>query len=64
MTTYKRICIHDAIIEAKNGDRQEIKRGEEYITSPTDDRDMVTVYSTFWVEVHKSYFAGEVLFTK
>lgn len=64
METYKRICIKDWAIEAENGDRQELKRGKEYITSVPRKDDSVIVFSTFWVSAPLDIFAGEVRFTR
>lgn len=73
MKTYKRICIKDYKIEAENGDKLELKRGQEYITSeinesaaigPPPEEGMVVVFSNFWVPVPLSLFAGEVVFTE
>lgn len=63
MTTYKRICIEDSAIEAENGDRQELKRGQEYITSGLHEDGTVTVFSTYWVRFPVTVFAGEKRFT-
>lgn len=63
MKTWHRICIRDAVMEAENGDRQEIKRGQEYLTS-AEKNGMVTVFSKFWVPFPVEYFAGEIPFTK
>jgi len=62
MKTYKRICIQSDHIEAEDGDRQDIIRGREYITSEEKDG-MVTVFSTFWERFPVDRFAGEILFT-
>jgi hypothetical protein len=45
---YSRTCVKDAFIEATNGDRQVLKRGQKYTT----DREIngrVMVFSTYWV---------------
>lgn len=65
MRTFKRICIEDYVLEAENGDRLELKRGEEYITSPEhfDEPDMVTVFASYWARVPMTIFAGARIFT-
>lgn len=64
MTTYKRICIEDWSIEARNGDRVELKRGEEYITSDQHEDDgTVTVFTNFWVRTPLSIWAGKRKFS-
>lgn len=63
METYKRICIEDFVLEAKNGDRLELKRGKEYITSPERDNGEVTVFSRYWAPVPSRIFAGAVRYT-
>ena len=62
MRTYQRICIEDYAICAQNGDRAEVKRGQEYITSPERGGE-VTVFGAFWVKFPSRLFAGERLFT-
>ena len=48
MKVYRRICIKDAVVEAQNGDRHEIKRGKEYTTSYEHEDGTVTVFGPFW----------------
>jgi hypothetical protein len=62
MKTFYRICIKDYILEAENGDKLELKRGREYLTS-VEENDMVVVFTNFWVKVPVNIFAGEVEFT-
>jgi len=62
MTTFKRICIKDFEITAKNGDYFEIKRGSEYLTSDIENGEVI-VLDKFWVPVSVEYFAGEIRFT-
>ncbi len=62
MTTFNRICIKDYEVTAENGDHFEVKRGQEYLTSPEKDS-KVTVFSNFWVKVPVNVFAGEEKFT-
>jgi hypothetical protein len=73
MQTFKRICIKDFLITAENGDRCEIKRGREYITSavnkapkigPDPQANHVTVFTNFWVAAPVDIFAGEHQFTE
>ena len=63
MKTFNRICIKDWSIEAENGDRQECKRGKEYLTSAEQDG-VVVVFSGFWVSAPVGIFGGEQEFTK
>ena len=63
MKTYHRICIKDHVIEALNGDRHEVKRGREYLTSEEKDGTVV-VFGPFWTPFPVELFAGEVVFTK
>ena len=63
MTTFKRICIQDWEVTAKNGDHFEVERGKEYITSGEHGDGTVTVFGTFFVPVPRVYFAGEKRFT-
>jgi hypothetical protein len=48
MNVYERICLKDWHIEAENGDRQELKRGQSYTTTESKG-DKVVVFSSFWV---------------
>ena len=63
MRTFKRICIKDYELEAQNGDRLELERGHEYITSD-EENGKVVVFTNFWVGVPADLFAGSVQFTK
>jgi len=63
MQTFKRICIREFQLAAKNGDCLKLKRGKEYITSPEVNGE-VTVFSRFWVKIPVDIFAGSVEFTK
>lgn len=63
MQTFHRICIQDYTVEAKNGDRLDVTRGKEYLTSAEKDGTVI-VFSGFWVTVPISIFAGEQEFTK
>jgi len=63
MRTFSRICIKDYMLEAANGDRLELRRGREYLTSDIDADREVTVFTSFWVPVPVELFAGEKVFT-
>ena len=63
MRTFKRRCIEDYTLEARNGDRLELKRGKEYLTSAEHDDGTVTVFTKFWVRVDPALFAGAKVFT-
>lgn len=72
MKTFKRICIKDYVIEDDFGQRLELKRGQEYITSdvnsapamgPESVKNHVIVFSNYWVAVPENIFAGEIAFT-
>ena len=62
MTTFKRICVKAWETTDSNGGRFKVERGREYITSAVEDGHIV-VFSTFWVPVPASIFAGEERFT-
>jgi hypothetical protein len=65
METWNRICIEDHVVEAENGDRCEVKRGSEYLT--TRERDgTVGVFTGGWwnVRMPAAIFAGERRFTE
>lgn len=62
MTTYKRICIEDFTREDSIGQKLELKRGTEYITSEEENGN-VAVFTTFWESVPVALFAGEKRFT-
>lgn len=64
MRTFKRICIEDSVLEVENGDRMEIKRGEEYITSPVKADGTVIVFGARWAPFPVTLFAGERVFTE
>lgn len=64
MRTFSRVCIEDDALEAQNGDRAEIKRGREYITSPVRADGTVIVFTNFWVPFPVTRFAGERVFTE
>lgn len=62
MKTFKRVCLQDYVVTAKNGDQAEVKRAHEYITS--DERNgEVTVFGRFWAPFPLSIFAGARVFT-
>lgn len=64
MRTFRRVCITDYVLEAANGDRLELKRGTEYLTSAEHDDGMVTVFTRFWARVDPALFAGARVFTR
>src|SRR5574343_2100414 len=70
MRTFKRICIKDYVLE-EDGNKLELKRGTEYITSDVGDAPAfgpesqgghVVVFSTYWATVPVEVFAGEEQF--
>ena len=62
MKTFNRICIKDHEITDSEGTTFELKRGKEYTTSP-ENNGLITVFSTYWVKVPVTLFAGEEIFT-
>ena len=53
----KQLCIKSYKLSAQNGDCFEVKQGKEYTTSPPrDEKEVVTVFSTYWVPVPKEHF--------
>lgn len=64
MKTFKRICIQDWEVTDSEGNRCEVLRGNEYITSPEHDDGTCTVFTTYWVRVPVTHFAGEQVFTQ
>lgn len=57
IATVKQICIKGFEITARNGDHWEAKQGKEYTTTPpSDEKEMVTVFSNYWVLVPKDHF--------
>lgn len=58
MKTLKRKCIKDWEITAGNGDRFEIKKGMEYITSKDREEGTCMVFGGFWVKVPLCNFAN------
>jgi len=59
MKVVRRVCIKNYVVEAQNGDRQEVVRGREYITTTDpDEYGNVVVFSTFWVRMPVDFFAG------
>lgn len=63
MKTWKRICIADHVIEAENGDRHEVKRGSEVLTSDEHDDGTVTVFGGFWTRFPAKLFVAPEKFT-
>lgn len=62
MKTFRRICVKDFVMVAKNGDCLDLKQGKEYLTSE-EENGMVTVFTKYWVKVPVDIFAGEIVFT-
>ena len=62
METFNRICIKDYNIKDKRGNKFDLKRGKEYLTSRDEDG-LVMVFSNYWVKVPVELFAGEIKFT-
>lgn len=59
MKTFKRICIRDyTVTDGTNS--LTLHRGQEYTTSGLKGGEDVVVFSTFWVSVPVSIFAGEI----
>jgi hypothetical protein len=52
----KQLCIKSYKLTAQNGDSFEVKQGKEYTTTPPDDKEVVTVFGTYWVPVPKEHF--------
>ena len=63
MKTFNRICVKDAALEAQNGDRQEIKRGKEYLTTDILEDGTVIVFDRFWAPSDASLFCAAERFT-
>jgi hypothetical protein len=63
MTTFERICIKDWEVTAENGDHFKVERGKEYLTGPENEGGEVVVFSSFWIPVPVTVFAGERRFT-
>ncbi len=59
MKTFKRICIKG--YEHPEA-RKLIEKGKEYITSIVKDGKL-TVFTRYWFEIDKKYFAGAEKFT-
>jgi len=62
-TTYRRICVRDYERSDSEGNRLELSRGREYLTSAENENGDVVVFTNFWVQVPVSIFAGEIRFT-
>lgn len=63
MESYSRVCIRDFTMTDGIGQRLELKRGKEYLTSASDEDDRVMVFTRFWVMVPRKIFAGAKRFT-
>lgn len=59
MKIFYRDCVKDFVLEALNGDRLELVKGKEYITSPIYEDKQVTVFTRYWVKVPAKLFKGE-----
>jgi len=59
MKIFYRDCVKDFVLEALNGDRLELVKGKEYITSPIYEDKQVTVFTRYWVKVPADLFDGE-----
>jgi hypothetical protein len=59
MKIFYRDCVKDFVLEALNGDRLELVKGREYVTSPIYEDNMVTVFTRYWVKVPSNLFEGE-----
>ena len=60
MKVFEAICLRDWAVEAKNGDKQELKRGTTYIVSEPQKNNTVMVFSRFWVRAPMSVFETPV----
>lgn len=63
MITYRRVCLENITIKDVDGNQLHLKEGEEYITSDVDDNDVLTVFSTYWVQIKAKYFSYGERFT-
>lgn len=63
MTTFKRICLEDYTITDTEGTSFTLQRAKEYTTSLEREDGTVMLFSTYWVRVPVTLFAGERLFT-
>jgi hypothetical protein len=52
----ERMAIRDWAIQASNGDRQEVHKGQSYTTTQRVKDGMVTLFNRFWVPVPLSVF--------
>ncbi len=62
VNTCKQICLNDQCISDDEGNKLELKRGQEYITT-IPQGDEVTVLSSYWVKVPAEWFSGATDFT-
>lgn len=58
MKIFYRDCIKDFVLEAQNGDKLELVKDQEYVTSSIKDG-KVTVFTRYWVKVPADIFNGE-----
>ena len=63
MTTFKRICTTDYILEDSIGQTLKLYRSKEYLTSEPDENNYVTVFAEYWVKLPISIFEDEKQFT-
>jgi len=64
LKTLKQICLYDQTLVDSEGNKLELKRGQEYITGLPNLNNEVMVFSTYWVKVPANWFAGEQKFTQ
>jgi hypothetical protein len=57
MKVFYRDCVKDFVMEALNGDRLELIKGREYITSKIE-HGRVMVFTRYWVKVPANLFEG------
>ncbi|GMQ92452.1 MAG: hypothetical protein BMS9Abin11_1783 [Gammaproteobacteria bacterium] len=57
MKVIEQLCIKSFEITAQNGDYFKVHQGKIYTTTiPKDKKDIVTVFSNYWVGVPKTHF--------
>ena len=60
MKTKRRIAVKDFTVEAKDGSRFELKKGQNYLTSRVRKPDQtVMVFSTYWVRMPRVLFVND-----
>jgi hypothetical protein len=60
MKTFNRVCIQSCTVEIDNYKKFTVERGKEYITSDVNSEGSVTVFSSYWVSMPASLFAGAI----